>query len=211
MDPIPTASVLQSLDDHLTKGLIKASQPPIADEEMSDITSPQHTSHSPSKSSSGRASFSSVREVDDNIAQAFSSSKISSYFREEVDTAVVEDNNSGPSSVDIEMAETQFMPPVTQPQSRLHGCWFPAVAADNFQGWKQIGVKGKQASKSFGDLQALRMVWSPALTAKKPRDRPVVQRAPGDSRLERLPTEIKSELQYHPFHISVEHCIASSL
>ncbi|KAI1193942.1 hypothetical protein F5X97DRAFT_336375 [Nemania serpens] len=95
------------------------------------------------------------------------------------------------------MAETQFMPPVTQPQSRLHGCWFPAVAADNFQGWKQIGVKGKQASKSFGDLQALRMVWSPALTPKKPHNRPVVQRAPGDSPLERLPTEIKNQIIDH--------------
>ncbi|KAI1186944.1 hypothetical protein F5B17DRAFT_440701 [Nemania serpens] len=91
------------------------------------------------------------------------------------------------------MADTQFMPPVTQPHSKLHGCWFPAVAADDFQGWKQIGVKGKQASKSFGDLQALRMVWSSALTPK-PHDYPVVVRAPGDSLLERLPMEIKNHI-----------------
>ncbi|KAI1124182.1 hypothetical protein F5Y10DRAFT_280382 [Nemania abortiva] len=95
------------------------------------------------------------------------------------------------------MAETQFMPPVTQPHSRLHGCWFPAVAANNFQGWKQIGVKGKPASKSYGDLQALRMVWSTAPTPKKPSAPVEVQRTPGDSPLERLPTEIKNQIIDH--------------
>ncbi|KAI1363224.1 hypothetical protein F5Y08DRAFT_329511 [Xylaria arbuscula] len=95
------------------------------------------------------------------------------------------------------MAETQFMTPVTQPHSRLHGCWFPAVAADNFQGWKQIGVKGKQASRSFGDLQALRMVWATAPPPKKVKGPVEVQRIPGDSRLERLPMEIKNQIIDH--------------
>ncbi|KAI0518336.1 hypothetical protein F5B22DRAFT_635399 [Xylaria bambusicola] len=95
------------------------------------------------------------------------------------------------------MAETQFMPPVTQPHSRLHGCWFPAVAADNFQGWKQIGVKGKQASRSFGDLQALRMVWSTAPTPKKVKGPVEVRRTPGSSPLERLPMEIKNQIIDH--------------
>ncbi|KAJ8130155.1 hypothetical protein O1611_g3475 [Lasiodiplodia mahajangana] len=194
MDPSPTASVLQRLDDHLTKELIKVGQSPSADEEM---TSPQQTSDSLSKSSSGRASFSSVREVDDDIAQAFSSTKVSSYFREESDIAVVDDSTSDPPPASLNMAETQFMPPVTQPHSRLHGCWFPAVAANNFHGWKQIGVKGKPASKSYGDLQALRMVWSIAPTPK-PSSVPVaVQRAPGDSPLERLPVEIKNQIIDH--------------
>ncbi|TGJ85201.1 hypothetical protein E0Z10_g3533 [Xylaria hypoxylon] len=197
MDLIPTASVLRSLDDQLTKELIKASQPPTTDTDMSGTTSPQLVSYSPAKSSSGRASFSSVREVDDNIAQAFSSTKISSYFRDEADSAVVDGNSSSTSSASLEMADTQFMAPVTQPHSRLHGCWFPAVAADNFQGWKQIGVKGKQASRSYGDLQALRMVWSTALTPKKPRDLVEVRRFPGDSSLERLPTEIKNQIIDH--------------
>ncbi|KAI0116299.1 hypothetical protein GGR51DRAFT_545885 [Nemania sp. FL0031] len=95
------------------------------------------------------------------------------------------------------MAETQFMPPVTQPHSRLHGCWFPAVAANNFHGWKQIGVKGKPASKSYGDLQALRIVWSTAPTPKKLSTPVEVQRSPGDSPLERLPTEIKNQIIDH--------------
>ncbi|GAP85691.2 putative leucine rich repeat domain-containing protein [Rosellinia necatrix] len=202
MDFIPTASVLQSLDDHLAKELIKAAQPPTDDQVMGGTLSPQQTSPSPATSSSSRASFSSVREVDDDIAQAFSSTKVSSYFREAVDTAVVDDsNNSPPPSAGLDMAETQFMPPVTQPHSRLHGCWFPAVAADNFQGWKQIGVKGKQASRSYGDLQALRMVWSPAPSPKKPKNlvpaAVAVQRRPGDSPLERLPTEIKNQIIDH--------------
>ncbi|KAI1274454.1 hypothetical protein F5Y07DRAFT_390559 [Xylaria sp. FL0933] len=95
------------------------------------------------------------------------------------------------------MAETQFMPPVTQPHSRLHGCWFPAVAADNFQGWKQISMKGKQASRSFGDLQALRMVWSAAPTPKKTEVPVEAQRIPGSSTLERLPIEIKDNIIDH--------------
>ncbi|RYC63208.1 hypothetical protein CHU98_g3005 [Xylaria longipes] len=191
MDLGPNVSLPQSVDG-LTKVLIKASQPPTADEEMSGTTSPQ-----PTTSSSGRASFSSVREVDDDIAQAFSSTKISSYFRDETDTAVVDDNSSRPPSAGLDMATTLFVPPVTQPHSKLHGCWFPAVAADNFQGWKQIGVNGKQASRSYGDLRALRMVWSTAPAPKKPKDLVEVQRAPGDSPLERLPMEIKNQIIDH--------------
>ncbi|KAI1171335.1 hypothetical protein F4777DRAFT_591297 [Nemania sp. FL0916] len=94
------------------------------------------------------------------------------------------------------MAETQFMPPVTQPHSRLHGCWFPAVAADNFQGWKQIGVKGRQASRSYGDLQALRMVWS-SDSHKTPKTIIEVQPTPGGSTLEKLPVEIKNQIIDH--------------
>jgi hypothetical protein len=189
MDPVPTPSVLRRLNDKLTRKLIiKAGQPPTANEKMDGSSSPQQSIHSPAKSPSGRASFSSVREVDIDIAQAFSSTKVSSYFREGSEEVAVED--SEPSS-SFEMAETQFMPPVTQPQSRLHGCWFPAVAGDNFQGWKQIDVRGKQASKSYGDLQSLRMVWSVPSTPKKPKD---IQSVPGNSPLERLPIELKSKL-----------------
>ncbi|KAI0156516.1 hypothetical protein GGR57DRAFT_491551 [Xylariaceae sp. FL1272] len=96
------------------------------------------------------------------------------------------------------MAETQFMTPLTQPHSRLHGCWFPAVAADNFQGWKQIDVKGKQASKSFGDLQALRMVWSAATpTVPQEANQAPVQPAPGSSMIEKLPIELKMSIIDH--------------
>ncbi|KAI1815732.1 hypothetical protein GGS20DRAFT_575948 [Poronia punctata] len=94
------------------------------------------------------------------------------------------------------MAETQFMPPVTQPHSKLQGCWFPAVAANNFHGWKQIDVKGKQASRSYGDLQALRMVWTPP-TAPKKKPQDPVRPAPGQSPLEKLPMEIKNQIIDH--------------
>ncbi|KAI0406979.1 hypothetical protein F4802DRAFT_555196 [Xylaria palmicola] len=190
MDSGPTVSGLQALDGHLAKERIKTGQPP-AHEDVSGSTSPQQAS------SSGRASFSSVREVDNDIAQAFSSSKISSYFRADPDSAVVDDNSSGPPSASLEMAETQFMPPVTQPHSKLHGFWFPAVAANNFQGWKQIGVKGKPASKSYGDLRALRMVWSIDTVPQKPKGPIQVQRTPGDSPFERLPVEIKNQIIDH--------------
>ncbi|KAI2631625.1 hypothetical protein GGS21DRAFT_539870 [Xylaria nigripes] len=96
------------------------------------------------------------------------------------------------------MANTQFMPPVTQPHSKLHGSWFPAVAADNFQGWKQIDVRGKQASKSYGDLQALRMVWSTPCAPKKPTKEPVeVRPPPGSAPIENLPMEIKNQIIDH--------------
>ncbi|KAI0390985.1 hypothetical protein F5Y17DRAFT_468526 [Xylariaceae sp. FL0594] len=95
------------------------------------------------------------------------------------------------------MVETRFVPPVTQPHSRLHGCWFPAVAAETFEGWKQIGVKGKQASRSCGDLQALRMVWSTPDAPKKQPEVDTVQPAPGSSPFERLPIEIKNEIIDH--------------
>ncbi|KAI1820032.1 hypothetical protein F4861DRAFT_534008 [Xylaria intraflava] len=95
------------------------------------------------------------------------------------------------------MADTQFMPPVTQPFSRLHGSWFPAVAANDFRGWKQIDVKGKPASRSYGDLQALRMVWSTPCSPKKQKDHVEARPAPGASRLESLPMELKNQIIDH--------------
>ncbi|KAI1328054.1 hypothetical protein F5Y16DRAFT_409945 [Xylariaceae sp. FL0255] len=95
------------------------------------------------------------------------------------------------------MAATQFMTPLTQPHSRLHGSWFPAVAAHNFQGWKQIDVRGKPASRSSGDLQSLRMVWaspesSPVPTPAVPEE--PARHAPQQSFIERLPTELKIQI-----------------
>ncbi|KAI0202631.1 hypothetical protein F4808DRAFT_68266 [Astrocystis sublimbata] len=201
----PNVSVPHLADGLLTKENIKASQHP-QDEVMSGTTSPELSSPS------GRASFSSVREVDNDIAQAFSSTKVSSYNRHGSDTAVSDDSLSGPPSASLEMTETMFCPPVTMPNSKLHGCWFPAVAADNFQGWKQIGVKGKQASRSYGDLRALRMVWTPTssinTTPKKPEVLVEVVRTPGDSSLEKLPTELKSECFHLPLFFPFEGSLA---
>ncbi|KAI0601693.1 hypothetical protein F4775DRAFT_581922 [Biscogniauxia sp. FL1348] len=146
-----------------------------------------------SSESSSRSSFSSVRET--NLAQTFTSTKISSYS--EVLDEAVED----PPSPVLTMATTtlkpsmQFMPPLTQPNSRLHGGWCPAVAADSFRGWKQIDVRGRLASRSFGDLQTFKIVWSTPSPA--PKTKGSEQPRPGQSLIERLPTEILNQIIDH--------------
>lgn len=143
--------------------------------------------HSPENSS--RSSFSSVRENDTDLVQAFTSTKVSSYERPPEEA--LEDQAS--PSTEMSATSTQFLPPITQPQSRLHGCWFPAVAADGFKGWKQIDVKGRIASKSFGDLQALKLVWS-APSTPPPHQRKESGRAlPGKAPIEMLPLELLGE------------------
>ncbi|XXG97539.1 cis-prenyltransferase [Hypoxylon texense] len=164
--------------------------PTLATLDLPDNMDMDHRGNTTPPEKSSRPSFSSVREVDlSDMAQTFTSTKVSSYSRL-AEEAI--DDQPSPQ----EMAtQTQFVPPVTQPNSKLHGCWFPAVAADGFQGWKQIGVRGRQASKSYGDLQALKMVWSTPVTPVKKKDpeRP----APGHSSIEKLPTEILSHIIDH--------------
>ncbi len=147
--------------------------------------------HSPEDSS--RSSFSSVRENDSDLVQVFTSTKVSSYSRPPEDA--LEDQAS--PSAEMSTTVTQFMPPVTQPQSRLHGCWFPAVAADGFKGWKQIDVKGRIASKSYGDLQALKMVWSPPATPPSQQRKESGRDVPGSAPIERLPLELLGECAHH--------------
>lgn len=142
-----------------------------------------------------RSSFSSIREYDSTLPQTFSKSKTSSYFDLDSDEAI-DDPPSPPSSStpstsaaptrDINMIQTRFQPPVTQPNSKLLGYWTPA---ESFKGWKAIQVKGKLASKSFGDLQVLNQVFShsPARPTKRGQNRP------GEAPIERLPTEILSK------------------
>jgi hypothetical protein len=155
--------------------------------------------NSPDKS--GRSSFSSVRESSSDLAQTFTSSKVSSYSRlgddEEGEEAIIDTPSPLSEMATVTTNTTpQFRPPVTQPNSRLHGCWFPAVAADGFQGWKQIDVKGKMASRSFGDLQALRVVWTAPGTPTKPKSpgRPM----PGQSAIEKLPLELLGAFDLPP-------------
>lgn len=54
------------------------------------------------------------------------------------------------------------------PQSTLHGLVCPC---DGFKGWKSISVGGKIASKSFGDLNKLRMRWDWESTAMSKVDK----------------------------------------
>ena len=149
-----------------------------------------------------RSSFSSIREHTSTLPQTFVHSKVSSYIGadssdEAIDADDTDDLPPSPPAtpstsppvraLNMLQTQTQFQPPVTHPNSRLLGYWTPA---DSFQGWKGIQVKGKLASKSFGDLQVLHQVFS------TPPPRPAAKRGhnrPGDAPIERLPTEILSE------------------
>ena len=91
------------------------------------------------KQTHDRTSFSSIKESDDGIAQSFTTSKTSSYLRAE-DEEVISDGLITP-------------PTMTNPQSALHGVVCPC---NGFRGWKAISLRGKVASKSSGDLKALR-------------------------------------------------------
>ncbi|KAL6881469.1 leucine rich repeat domain protein [Trichoderma novae-zelandiae] len=128
------------------------------------------------QSETSRGSFSSVRENDDGLAQTFTRSKISSYS--DVPEEVFDESPS------IEPSHITFRPPVTQPNSRLHGFWFPA---DGFKGWREIPLKGKLASRSFEDLHRLSMTWeSPPRVFEKPKEAYPASKSP----LERLPSEV---------------------
>ncbi|KAK0706664.1 hypothetical protein B0T26DRAFT_756140 [Lasiosphaeria miniovina] len=131
-----------------------------------------------------RSSFSSIRENDSTLTQTFTNSRVSSYL--EGDEAIEDPAPlvNHDAAHPVKMLQTQFRPPVTHPDSKLLGYWSPA---DNFRGWKQIQVRGKLASKSFGDLQVLHNAWS---TPPKPV-RHGRYRA-GESALERLPAEVLS-------------------
>lgn len=150
-----------------------------------------------------RSSFSSIRENESTLTQDFTHSKVSCYLGPE--EAIVDDTEPAlaaaaapaaaspvqpPAVHTFNMIQTQFQPPATHPHSKLLGYWSPA---DSFQGWKKIQVKGKFASKSFGDLQALNNVWS---TPAKPKfaKRGVGLYRAGESPLERLPTEILTSI-----------------
>lgn len=131
-----------------------------------------------------RSSFSSVRENDDGLAQTFTHSKVSSYTN--VPEEVFDESPS------VEPSQPFFQPPVTQPNSRLHGFWFPA---DNFRGWREIPLKGKKASRSAEDLRKLCLEWSPRQTPA-PEKKPAAVYSTGQSPLETLPSEVLGK--HHP-------------
>lgn len=133
----------------------------------------------------GRSSFSSIREDDTELAQAFTASKVSSYSHHQ-EQAV--DDSSLPLGTMVQHAD--FFPPVTRPDSRLHGNWFPA---DNFKGWKQINVRGRLASRSFNDLSALSLSWTTHVVPAVKKRRSSAN-DPGQAPIERLPVEILSDI-----------------
>ena len=90
-----------------------------------------------------RTSFSSIKESDDGVAQNFTTTKTSSYLRAEDEEAISDGLVTPPERSGL----------MTNPQSALHGVVCPC---NGFRGWKAISIRGKVASKSFGDLRALR-------------------------------------------------------
>jgi hypothetical protein len=148
----------------------------------------KHTATPPVSDRQERTSFASFKEDRSSIAQSFIDSKISSYARasEEAidDSASVENNleteGHQPHPFDTPMA-------LTNPYSMLNAFICPC---EGFQGWKQIAVGGRAASRSFGDLRILSkgFAWElPAnkqTTGKKPRNEA------GRSFLESLPVEL---------------------
>jgi len=146
-----------------------------------------------------RSSFSSIRENESAHPQDFSHSKVSSFLDHEeavddgdhADAAVTSRPDPSPTTGHFNMIQTQFQPPSTHPHSRLLGYWTPA---DSFQGWKGINVKGKLASKSFGDLQVLNKVWTTPSTFKKLKN---TTKPAGGSPIECLPIEIANQIIGH--------------
>lgn len=143
------------------------------------------------KNCNGRSSFSSIREDDQELAQAFTTSKVSAYAHH--DEQAIDDEQLQVPLLGTMVSNADFFPPVTRPDSRLHGNWFPA---DNFKGWKQINVKGRLASRSFGDLSSLNLAWNAHSNTTFQKRRPS-QNLPGDAAIERLPLELLSHIIGH--------------
>jgi hypothetical protein len=155
-----------------------------------------------------RTSFSSIKESNSGVAQSFTDSKTSSYLRHELlspgaEEAIFDDTSSGSRTPEEGATGAQRLGGgmLTNPQSLLHGFVCPC---DGFRGWKGISIKGKVASKSFGDLRALgRWDWDVTdekssarveemegveIQVKKGKVDP--KTLPGQSPLESLPMEL---------------------
>lgn len=192
--PSPLASMAVSdhhhtLSDHQSRGSLHKEYTSEY-KSMADLARPT----TPDRDS--RSSFSSIREHESTLTQTFTHSKLSSYVvgdEEAVEESSQRSTSNSPQlrprDIDMIQTQTQFQPPVTQPNSKLLGYWTPA---DSFRGWKDIQVKGKFASKSFSDLKILNQSWSPPPTPTivfdKNRPNP-----PGEAPIERLPFEVLSK------------------
>lgn len=110
-----------------------------------------------------RTSFSSIKETNTGIAQSFTDSKTSSYLRNEYLIGGVGDASEEAVFDDASLSSGSRTPPSEErngngnvrgrlTESRLHGFVCPC---DGFRGWKGISVRGRVASKSFGDLKSL--------------------------------------------------------
>jgi hypothetical protein len=159
----------------------------------------------PTKERVDRTSFSSIKESNTGIAQSFTTSKTSSYLRNEyssIEDAIEDEDSSGSRTPEIESVGM-----LTNPQSILQ----PFVCPCNgFRGWKGINIGGRVASKSFGDLKALnRWEWAPVkqdpnqmdIDSDRSKENKTVdgRHRTGESPLESLPVELLSMYLFHPW------------
>lgn len=148
----------------------------------------KHTATPPVSDRQERTSFASFKEDRTAIAQSFIDNKVSSYARaseEAIDDSASEDNYSETDGhqthpYDVPMA-------LTNPYSMLNTFICPC---DGFRGWKQIPVRGRAASRSFGDLRALSKGFSWELPTSKQTVWKKPRNEAGQSFLESLPVEL---------------------
>ena len=151
-----------------------------------------------------RTSFSSIKESHSGgVAQTFTDSKTSSYLRHQFtneqneypdEDAILDDASSSSSGTKTPEAKPGML---TNPHSMLHGFVCPC---DSFKGWKGISIKGRVASKSYGDLKGLgmRYDWETRGGDQMGVDGAVTKQVvrikgrypPGKSPLEMLPMEL---------------------
>ena len=140
-----------------------------------------------------RTSFSSVKERAGSVAQSFIDSNVSSFPKDE---EAIEEGTSTPSKGMAVVGPASSIIP-----NAHYGYLCPC---EDFRGWKQIAVRGKVASKSFGDLKTLKMGWEWEVREgkKEPRAavldlRPEQGRFGGGEKkgcsFERLPMEVLSK------------------
>lgn len=171
----------------------------------------KHTITPPTSDRVDRTSFSSIKENSSGVAQSFTDSKTSSYLRHEFELdgsedAILDDGSSSGSTTPVlERKPAGAEVKMLNPYSALHGFVSPA---EGFMGWKSISIRGKTASKSFGDLRSLAMKFE--WDCKVEKEERVVQDGAkvggeslsGQSPFEKLPTELLGELLYSNYLIS---------
>jgi hypothetical protein len=182
--------------------------------EAKPFTSNNHSKVPPTTDRVDRTSFSSIKESHSGgVAQTFTDSKTSSYLRnsfsstdrDEADEDAILDDASSGSKTPPELQEVA-KGMITNPHSMLHGFVCPC---DSFKGWKGISIKGRIASKSYGDLKGLgmRYDWETRGRNRMDIDDGVTKQVvrikgrypPGKSPLERLPMELLGKFNFLSF------------
>jgi hypothetical protein len=113
-----------------------------------DMKTPGDKFKRPTADRVDRTSFSSIKESQSGTAQSFTDSKTSSYLRNQLGSEeAIDDAPSGIATPESGEIGKLLLNP-------CNNCGF-VCPCDGFRGWKGISIRGKVASKSFGDLKGL--------------------------------------------------------